>query len=95
MLTQHPRLLLGTLIAFALLTHPVKIAQSQLVRVLPEQRQLCVRSPEMISPVPIPDVGVPFTVSDQSDSRVAQRMSLDEAIQIAIRNADVIRAKHR
>lgn len=82
---------LALVVAFQL---PLNFAQSQqgrFIKNIPEQRNLSVRSPEQLMRAPVPDVEVPFTVALRSDDRTPERISLDEAIQIALGNADVIR----
>ena len=71
--------------AFSLTLH------GQTLGIFPEQRAICVRSPEALLSIPVPQIEVPFTVSEKEDTREEQRISLDEAIQIAIQNAEVIR----
>lgn len=68
-------------------------AQSQQLRpgVFPEQRWLDVRSPQQIGSYPVPDIALPFTVADATDTRQEQLISLDQAIQAAVANAEVIR----
>ncbi len=41
--------------------------------------------------IPVPEVEVPFTVAENEETREEQRLSLDEAIQIAIQNSEVVR----
>ncbi|MFK7768755.1 MAG: TolC family protein [Mariniblastus sp.] len=59
--------------------------------ILPEQRSVQIRSPERLSTLVVPQTAIPFTVSNIDDSREEQQISLDEAIQLAIQNADVVR----
>jgi outer membrane protein TolC len=84
-----------TLLASAMFALPLKstsAAQTQgLFRTLPEQRVIQVRSPEELTRASLPDAPLPFTVSSTEDNRGQQKISLDEAIQIAIQNAEVIR----
>ena len=61
------------------------------LEVLPEQRSLQIRNPERLTTLAIPQIDIPFTVSDPEDYRQEQPISLDEAIQLAIQNADVVR----
>ena len=78
----------------AILALPSNFAHSQQVgplRVFPEQRAFNIRSPEQLPSAPIPATRVPFTVSTPEEQREERLISLDEAIQIAIANADVIR----
>ncbi len=76
-------------LAFSML--PVNFAHAQLLDLLPEQRQIRVRQPGQLPSIPVPDVGTPLTVETDPDTRRQQRISLDEAIRIAIQNAEVIR----
>lgn len=91
--TMFIRPFFGIIVALAAVQFPANPAHSQqrLIETLPEQRELCVRSPEELPPAPVPAVGIPFTVSIESDNRIKETISLDEAIQIALRNAEVIR----
>jgi outer membrane protein TolC len=57
---------------------------------LPEQRMIDLRDPSSLRTAPIPDIPAPYTVID-SVKLEEQRISLDEAIQIALREANVIR----
>ena len=65
-------------------------AQRQGLDIAPERRHIEVRDPCHFSPGGFPAGDVPFTVALEDD-RLADRLSLDEAIQIAIQNAEVIR----
>ena len=66
------------------------LASAQTFRLSPEQRRLQIRQPEQLSPTPMPSTTVPFTVTTK-ENRIEQKLSLDEAIRVAIQNADVIR----
>jgi outer membrane protein TolC len=59
--------------------------------ILPEQRDLVLRSPEQFAPVPVPSLPPPRTVSDPREGTPEWRLSLDEAIRIALENARVVR----
>ena len=59
--------------------------------ILPEQRDLEVRAPEQFPPIPVPSLPPPRTVSDPREGTPEWRLSLDEAIRIALENARVIR----
>ncbi len=87
------RIVLTTVAALATVVLSSNFAQSQqrMPGVFPEQRWLDVRTPEQIRSYPVPEITLPFTIADQTDSRQEQRISLDEAIQIAVVNANVIR----
>lgn len=65
-------------------------SQAQLVEICAEQRQIEVRDPTALCPTPIPSSDIPFTVALEEDRR-SELLSLDEAIKIAIQNADVVR----
>ena len=73
------------------LIHAQELNPERMVQVFKEQRSLNVRRPEQLPAVQVPDVGTPFTILDDAADREGQKISLDEAIQIAIQNADVIR----
>ena len=88
------KIALAFVVLLAALGMPSNFAYSQqrrLLEVFPEQRTLQVRSPEELPSVPVPTATVPFTVSTPSDDRQEKPISLDEAVQIAISNAGVIR----
>jgi outer membrane protein TolC len=59
--------------------------------VLPEQRTVEVRAPEQLPPTPVPPIPPPRTVTDKQPDTPEWRLSLDEAIHIALVNAKVIR----
>ncbi len=65
--------------------------QVPVLQIFPEQRSIQVRAPESFCPVPLSDVSTPFTVASPKETRQEQPISLDEAIHIALVNADVIR----
>jgi len=57
----------------------------------PEQRQITYRAPEALPYEPIPLTSAPRTVSYEVNGEEDLRLSLDEAIRIALQNAEVIR----
>jgi outer membrane protein TolC len=59
--------------------------------VLPEQHQIEVRTPESLPHVPLPDLIPPRTVSEKDRKVSERRLSLDEAIRIALENTRVVR----
>lgn len=59
--------------------------------ILPEQREIVARSPEQLPPLPVPDIPPPRTVTDTQPKSGEWRLSLDEAIYVALVNAKVIR----
>ena len=59
--------------------------------IFPEQRRIAYRRPEALGQVPIPDDPRPPTVRDLQADRPEYLLSLDEAIAIALANAEVIR----
>lgn len=61
------------------------------LQVVPEQRTIRYRSPESLPRLPVYESGIPFTVIASEETREPQKISLDEAIQIAVRNAEVVR----
>ncbi len=65
-------------------------AEAQLLDICPEQRHIAVRDPGEMCPISIPNAEVPFTVALEED-RFQEPLSLDDCIQIAIRNAEVVR----
>ncbi len=83
--------LLGTLLICMGRPSPLVSAQERILRVFPEQRSIEVRSPESLPALVVPDAPLPYTVATVVDDRVEEPISLDEAIQIALQNADVIR----
>src|SRR3984957_4059237 len=59
--------------------------------ILPEQRTIDYRDPSQLPPSRIPDSTPPRTVSDPRPGTEEWQLSLDEAIRIALENANVIR----
>jgi outer membrane protein TolC len=59
--------------------------------ILPEQTELPIRDPAMLPSIPPPPLPPPRTVTDTQPGTGEWRMSLDEAILIALKNANVIR----
>ena len=83
-------MLLGIVV---ILLWTVKIAtptHAQLIDICPEQRHIAVRDAAQLCPFGVADAEVPFTVALEED-RLSEPLSLDDAIQIAIRNAEVVR----
>jgi outer membrane protein TolC len=87
------RLLIRTLGLSGLLAAGCSLTAEELVHeiVLPEQREIAVRSPEQLPPVPLPFVPPPRTVSDPREGTPEWKLSLDEAIRISLENARVVR----
>jgi outer membrane protein TolC len=77
--------------AFAVLPPPSLQAQGLRSSVLPEQRRLVIRDPSELPTAPLPDVGPPHTVAQRDDKLTTMAISLDDAIRIALQNAEVIR----
>lgn len=59
--------------------------------IFPEQRCLELRAPDELCPAEAPNLGRPKTVADLEGDFEEYYLTLDEAIQIALANADVIR----
>lgn len=59
--------------------------------ILPEQRHLDIRDPTQLCPARIPEMVPPVTVAVVQNQPPVWNLSLDEAIRIALENADVIR----
>jgi outer membrane protein TolC len=59
--------------------------------VCPEQTRIEFRQPEAFPRTPLPTVAPPRTVTNPDNGQPELRLSLDEAIRIALDNADVIR----
>lgn len=59
--------------------------------ILPEQRALQIRSPSQLAPVRIPSIPAPPTVDDPQKQLPGYLLSLDDAIRIALQNANVVR----
>ncbi|MBN2294050.1 MAG: hypothetical protein JXM70_16610, partial [Pirellulales bacterium] len=59
--------------------------------IMPEQRNIRVRCPEHLPPLRPPNTPVPATVSELQPEAVSEKMSLDDAIRIALLNSEVIR----
>ena len=75
----------------SLSNQPVRTAINDAFYTFPEQRTISVRAPEELTTLALPDTPLPFTVASDEDLRQPERISLDEAIRIAISNAEVIR----
>src|SRR5687767_1004327 len=59
--------------------------------VVPEQRRIQVRHPSELPHAPVPETPPPPTVSNPQNEAVPRELSLDEAIRIALVNANVVR----
>ncbi len=59
--------------------------------IFPEQHCLDIRPPEGLSPAEVPNLGRPKTISELEQTFEIYHLSLDEAIQVALANAEVIR----
>jgi outer membrane protein TolC len=72
---------------------PAHFAQAQYVlrRFMPEQGTIYVRDPAGLPQYPIPDLPPPATVARPGPAVPAALLSLDEAIQITLRNSEVVR----
>jgi outer membrane protein TolC len=84
------RLLMLTSILIVLAAGKMLPAQEKRRLILPEQRQMEFRDPEQLPKVRLPDVPPPPTVS-QPGGETVWILSLDEAIRIALANAEVVR----
>lgn len=89
-MTRRPWWLLSCLIVCAL---PAACAAQCIARyiLLPEQRAIEVRDPAQLPKAPLPPSAPPPTVATPERDQAAWNLSLDEAIQIALVNAKVIR----
>jgi outer membrane protein TolC len=58
---------------------------------MPEQRTIDVRDPSQLPRAHVPDIPPPRTVSEPQPGAAEQHLSLDEAIQIALTNSQVVR----
>ena len=85
-------LLTAVLLALSVIAPPPS-ARSQEPRhfIFPEQRCMAIRDPSQICQVPLPEMPAPATVSHPGGELQPWNLSLDEAIRIALENADVIR----
>ncbi|QEG20814.1 TolC family protein [Mariniblastus fucicola] len=81
---------LSFMLVFIFAVFVTDTANAQLIDICPEQRHIAVRDPGALCAFDIANADVPFTVALEED-RMAEPLSLDDAIQIAIRNADVVR----
>ncbi|MEM7456069.1 MAG: TolC family protein [Planctomycetota bacterium] len=68
----------------------VEFAGAQLIKVAPEQRRIQVRQPHQLPQVRPVSATLPFTILTE-ENRQQEKLSLDEAIRVAIQNAEVIR----
>jgi outer membrane protein TolC len=60
--------------------------------ILPEQKTVAIRDPAMLPPAPIPPLPPPRTVAEKDPPQTGEwRLSLDEAIHLALINAKVVR----
>jgi len=59
--------------------------------VAPEERTITVRDPALLPRARIPDIPPPPTVSDPQPDAPERRLSLDEAIRVALENSEVVR----
>lgn len=60
--------------------------------ILPEQKSIAIRHPDQLPPAPIPQVPPPRTVTEPAEKTTTEwRISLDEAIKLALVNARVVR----
>ena len=59
--------------------------------ILPEQRRMAIRDPSCLPPSRLPPVAAPATVSQPRNDIQGSKLSLDEAIRIALANSEVIR----
>ncbi len=68
-------------------------APAQEVRqfILPGQRHLDIRDPTELPHVQVPDLPAPPTVSESHEQDPEWKLSLDDAVRIALQNADVVR----
>jgi outer membrane protein TolC len=82
------RLLLGLLLALGVGCAPDEVRRNI---ILPEQRTIDHRDPSQFAPAPIPPSVPPRTVSNPRPDTTEWQMSLDDAIRIALENAQVVR----
>lgn len=77
----------------ALLAAPAMLAWAQEGRyfIFPEQRRIEVRPPEALPAAPLPPASPPPTVATFAHAAAPWPLSLDEAIRIALGNAEVVR----
>lgn len=59
--------------------------------ILPEQTELAIRDPSQLPSLPPPPLPAPRTVTDTQPETGEWRMSLDQAIRIALKNTQVVR----
>lgn len=78
------------LVILALTSDPAH-AQRVLPTLFPEQRTIRVRDPSQLQRAHIPEQPAPSTVSDPQPDLESVKISLDEAIQIALNNSDIVR----
>jgi outer membrane protein TolC len=83
----------GLFCALSLVTAGCSLTARQLLSysILPEQTQLPIRDPSQLPSAPPPPLPPPRTVTDTQPQTGEWRMSLDQAIRIALKNANVIR----
>jgi len=81
------------LIVLAPLTLAARFAHAQNLPCLyvPDQRTIQVRDPSQLPPTRIPDIPPPPTVTEPRDDLPELKLSLDDAIRIALANSEVVR----
>ncbi len=90
--TAPIRRLTGALLAFAVIVATfVRADDEPFQPILPEQRHLDIRSPSELGQVPVPVTPRPATVNDPQFSLPVQLMTLNDAINIALGNSQVVR----
>jgi outer membrane protein TolC len=85
--------ILTLLAAFGATAVPYRpaIGESLWQMVVPEQRQIRVRHPSELPAAPVPETPAPATVVNPRFDAPPRELSLDEAIRIALVNAEVVR----
>ncbi len=80
-------------VALVILAQTVNLAQAQRIfpTVLPEQRTIQVRDPSQLARYRIPDSPNPSTVANPQPELEQTKLSLDDAIRIALDNSEIVR----
>ncbi len=80
-------------VSLVILAQSVNLAQAQRIvpTVFPEQRTIQVRDPSELARYRIPDSPIPSTVANLQPELEQTKLSLDDAIRIALDNSEVVR----
>ena len=91
-MNHSTRILITAVLLASLVVAPATSARSQEPwrLIFPEQRRMEIRDPSQLPRARLPEMPAPATVSHPGGHLEPWNLSLDEAIRIALENADVI-----